>query len=120
MGRKTYESIGNPLPKRDNFVLTQQKNLNFKDVTIIHSIQEIIEMDNNNEEIFIIGGKELYNQILPYITYLYITFIDYEFTGDTFFPDINLNNWNLIHKNKGEKDKENPYDYYFTKYKLKK
>ena len=98
MGRKTYESLPNgPLKKRKNIVLTRNKNLEIPGAKVISSIDEI---DNpSNEEIFIIGGGEIYNQTINIADKLLITQIDKEFEADTFFPQLN-DNWLLSESEK--------------------
>ncbi|MCH1626378.1 dihydrofolate reductase [Ferdinandcohnia quinoae] len=117
MGRKTYESIGKPLPGRENIIITRDKEYQIDGCTVFHSIDEIVKMDNTvNQELFVIGGSEIFKGILPYSNRLYITEINEEFEGDTFFPEIQMNEWKLISKEKGKKDEKNPYDYFFLIY----
>lgn len=87
MGRKTFESIGRPLPNRLNVVLTQNEAYKAEGCVIVHSIEEVLEKyHKSEEELFIIGGSTLYKAFMPYATKLYITLIEKEFEGDTFFP----------------------------------
>lgn len=117
MGRKTFESIGKPLPQRENIILTRNKNFTADGCTIVTSVEEIKNYESQtNEELFIIGGAEIFNQTFSITNRLYITFIDEEFDGDTFFPGFNKNEWNLISKEKGIRDEKNPHDYYFLVY----
>lgn len=115
MGRKTFESIGKPLPGRKNIVITRNKNYHPDGCRVIHSITKIKEM-NDKEEIFIIGGAEIFKETLPIADRLYITEIHETFEGDTFFPEFNLSDWKLISKEKGIKDEKNRYDYDFCIY----
>lgn len=85
MGRKTFESIGRPLPNRTNIVLTRNQ-AHIEGVTIIHNLETYLASLDDNQDIFIIGGAEVYRQALPYVDRLYITHIDGEFSGDIFFP----------------------------------
>ena len=90
MGRRTFESIGRPLPNRTNVVLSRQHNLNIPGVFIVNSIQEIQErFTTEDRPIFIIGGANLYQQTLPLCQRLYLTEIQQDFTGDVFFPEYN-------------------------------
>ncbi len=84
MGRKTFESIGRPLPRRENIVLSQQ-TLKIPGVTIIHSLNEL-EGIESEKEIWILGGAEIYRQTLPHCSDLYLSVIKREVEGDTFFP----------------------------------
>lgn len=89
MGRKTFESIGRPLPNRVNVVLTQDENYKAKGCHIVHSIEEIMEKYyNEEEELFIIGGSTLYSAFMPYATRIYITLIEAVVEGDTYFPSL--------------------------------
>jgi len=118
MGRKTYDSIGRVLPNRRSVVLTRQK-LNFpKEIEVIQDIKQIYQWNkaNPNQELFVIGGGNLYNQVLPYADRMYITEIDENFEGDTFFPTFEANEWTLTSKVKGERNNDNPYEYYFLQY----
>lgn len=119
MGRKTFESIGKALPNRRNIVLTTDEKLLYKDAILVHSINDILSLDKLNEEVFIIGGETLFKQMLPYVQKVYVTFIDEEFEGDTYFPEIENNNWKRASNIKGEKNNKNPYNYFFQIYEKK-
>lgn len=117
MGRKTYESIGRPLPGRQNIIVTRNRSFQAEGCEVVHSLEEIKKMkDQNDGEIFIIGGAEIFRALLPEADRLYITYIDEEFEGDTFFPEIDFSEWQEVKKEKGPKDEKNPYDYYFCVY----
>lgn len=118
MGRKTYESIGRPLPNRKNVILTRDKQFSAKGCMIIHSIDDALSLMNENEEeeYFIIGGSDLFQAFLPYVERMYITFIHEQFEGDTFFPEVDLSHWKLLSREKGKKDEKNRYDYEFLVY----
>lgn len=92
MGRKTWESIGKPLPNRTNVVLSKQNILLPQNVTLLKNIDEVLDLQG---DIFIIGGSEIYKQFFPYATYLYITSIEYNYECDTFFEGFNRNEWML-------------------------
>lgn len=118
IGRKTFESIGKVLPNRKHIIFTQNKDFKIDDenVKIVHSmleIQEYIEDDNEN---FVVGGAMIYNLLMPYVTKMYITQINKEYEGDTFFPKINTEIWKEISREKGIKNDENPLDYEFIVY----
>ncbi|MDO8498015.1 MAG: dihydrofolate reductase, partial [bacterium] len=89
MGRKTYESIGRPLPKRTNIVVTRDINFKADGCIVVHSLEEGIEVGKTHEkeELFIIGGAQIYTQGLQYADRLYMTLIDGEFDADAFFPE---------------------------------
>ncbi len=89
MGRKTFESIGRPLPKRTNVVITSQEDFHPEEVIVVHSLMEslILAPDLDEQEVFIIGGGQVYAESLGYADRLYLTIIDHDFEGDTVFPE---------------------------------
>ena len=89
MGRRTFESIGRPLPDRTNIVISREKDYATEGVSVVYSVDEAIEKAKSlgNDEIFVIGGGEIYRQFMPYTDKLYLTIIDAEADGDVFFPD---------------------------------
>ncbi|MGG0187742.1 dihydrofolate reductase [Bacillus rhizoplanae] len=117
MGRKTFESIGRPLPGRTNIILTRNKNYEMEGCEVIHSIDDVQKMDEQmNEEIFVIGGAEIFKEVLPFADRLYITKIEEVFEGDTFFPEINYDEWKEISVEQGVTDEKNPYTYAYHVY----
>jgi len=100
MGRKTFESLPGILPNRPHIVLTRDMNFSIDSdkVTVIHNLDEVISnYKNSDEEIFIIGGGEIYNLLMPYADKLYLTKVKKDFDADTFFPQIDMNKWEVIH-----------------------
>ena len=93
MGRKTYESIGKPLPNRRNIVVSRNLNTFYDGVEIVHSLEDAFSISSNDEEVFIIGGSNIYEQSLNLVEYLYITEIAKAFEGDAFFPEIDKSLW---------------------------
>lgn len=118
MGRKTFESIGKPLSNRRNIVITRDLSYKKEGIEIKHSLNEVLDLfPDNNEEIFIIGGAELYKQTIPIADKLYITHIDAEDRdADTFFPEINKKEWQEIFREEHEPDEKNAYRYAFVNY----
>jgi dihydrofolate reductase len=117
MGRKTHESIGKVLPGRENVILSRDEDYFVEGCTIINSTNGIKKIEQNkNKELFIIGGSEIFKETFKLVDRLYITLIDEEFDGDTYFPEFGENEWTLVSKEKGIKDEKNPYDYYFIVY----
>lgn len=112
MGRKTYESIGRPLPKRTNIIVTRDINFKAEDCIVVHSLEEAIEVGKTyeREELFIIGGAQIYTQGLKYAQRLYLTLVDGEFDADAFFPDY-LEFKKVVSEEKGE---ENGFRYTFV------
>lgn len=96
MGRKTYESIGKPLPKRRNIVVTRNVDLKIKGVDVTNSIKSALDICKNSDTVFIIGGGMIYNLALPYVNHLHITKIDSFVDGDAFFPDFDKSQWQEI------------------------
>ena len=121
MGRKTYDSIGKPLPGRENIVITRDENYDPEGCTVMHSIEEMLDYaaGNNSEEIFVIGGAEIFKEVLPEADKLYLTMIHHRFEGDTFFPVFDIEKWELESREIGLKNEKNPYDYEFLIYKRK-
>lgn len=89
MGRKTFESIGRPLPNRTNIVVTRDSSYEVEGVVVVHSIEKAIEeaKKKDKEEIFVIGGGQIYEQALPFTDRLYLTIVDAQAEADTYFPD---------------------------------
>ncbi|MFC3885238.1 type 3 dihydrofolate reductase [Bacillus songklensis] len=116
MGRKTFESIGKPLPGRENVIVTSRQDYKAEGAAVVHSLDELLAFDNHSKELFIIGGARLYEQTLPHANRLYLTEIQEQFEGDTYFPVFNQSEWNVIFKEQGVKDEKNSYTYFFTIY----
>lgn len=113
MGRKTYDSIGRPLPKRTNVVITRDTELQIEGCTMAHSLTEAVEMFDSSEEVFIIGGAQIYSQAMPIADRLYLTIIDKEYEGDSSFPEIDYNSWQQISCEKFERGEEFEYPFSF-------
>ncbi|MEK7128423.1 MAG: dihydrofolate reductase [Patescibacteria group bacterium] len=127
MGRKTFESIGHPMPKRKNIVITRDKNYKKDGIEVVHSLNEALEIASTSplpspykgegREVFIIGGEEIFREAMSIANRLYITHINAEDKdADVFFPEIIPIVWNEISHEEHKKDKENPYDYTFSVY----
>ena len=95
MGRKTYESIGRPLPGRTTIVVTRQRDYAPEGVRVAHSLEQALELAPG-DEVFIAGGADLYQQALERVRRLYLTRIDRDYAGDTFFPELDLSGWRLV------------------------
>ncbi|MBK6699346.1 MAG: dihydrofolate reductase [Saprospiraceae bacterium] len=121
MGRKCYESIGMPLPNRTNIVITRDPYFIVSNCLIAHSIEEGISIAKSNQEteLFIIGGGEIYNQSMYLCDQLYVTLVDYNGRGDVYFPKIDLNEWKLVHEENHLASDKNPYQHKFQWYKRK-
>lgn len=111
MGRKTFDSLGKPLPNRKNIVISRQENLTIKGAEVFTSLTEAIESVKNVPEIMITGGATLYEQALPLADRMYLTVIDYDCQGDTFFPQWNSNHWQTIDCQSYKQSSKNPLTY---------
>ena len=111
MGRKTYESIGRPLPKRTNVVVTRGDS-EFEGCLVAHSLEEAVKMFSADEEVFIIGGAQIYAQALPLADKLYLTIVHRDYEGDTSFPEIDYSEWHEIARE--EFDRSEEFDGAFT------
>lgn len=109
MGRKTFDSIGKPLPNRRNIVISRQ-DIEIEGVEMIKSIEDI---KNINEDIFIIGGGEIYKNCLIFADKIYATILDAEIDADTWFVDVDMNDWVTESKEEHKSDEKNQYDYTF-------
>jgi dihydrofolate reductase len=112
MGRRTWESIGRPLPGRLNVVLTRQKDYIADGATVIHSVKELGTIETVGT-IFIIGGGELYKNTLDRVDKIHITRIHATIEGDTFFPNIDDSVWSREQSSQHQKDDKNPFDLTF-------
>jgi dihydrofolate reductase len=115
MGRKTFESIGRPLPGRENVILTRDPEYQQENCTILHSMDELkAYTESKPDEYFVIGGAELIKQALSFASKLYITKIHHQFEGDTYFPPFDEKEWTLVSKTPGPVDEKNKYahDYF--------
>jgi len=117
MGRKTYESIGRPLPDRTNIVITRNAHYCATGCLIVTSLQAALEQAAHNQcnEIFIIGGAEVYSQAMPALQRIYLTVVHHDFAGDAYFPTLNKQEWKEIDRENHLADKDNPYPYSFLK-----
>ena len=113
MGRKTYDSIGRPLPKRTNVVITRDTNLTIEGCTVVHSLEEAVAMFDKSEEVFIIGGAQIYAQALAIADRIYLTVIDKEYEGDTSFPEIDYSAWKDISREEYPRGEEFEHPFAF-------
>ncbi|RYM05688.1 dihydrofolate reductase [Sporolactobacillus sp. THM7-7] len=117
MGRKTFQSIGKPLPGRTNVVLTRDRRFAYEDVAVYHSVNDFLTSGMAfGQECFVIGGSQIYASFLPYTDRLYITLIHAEFEGDTYFTGFKEEVWRLVSKTPGTLDKKNRFPHDFLIY----
>lgn len=121
MGRKTYLSIGRALPERTNIIVTRQTNFTATGCIITHSLEDALAIatksKNTSDEVFCIGGGELYQQALPLAQKLYVTHVHATFEGDTYFPAINPTEWQEIAREPHRADEKNQYPFEFISFK---
>ena len=116
MGRKTYESIGRPLPKRHNIIISRNAEYKVEGCDVVGSLEEAVKVAGDVEELFIIGGGFLYDQTIDQADKLYLTFIDLEVEGDTFFPEYEHLSLTKVASEHHQKDEKNPCDYEFAEF----
>lgn len=117
MGRKTFESLPNPLPKRKNIVITRQKNYAPAGCIVVSSLEEALqEAQKDDENPYVIGGGEIYRLAMPLATTLEITRVHSVFQADTFFPEIDPLQWKLIKTEYHPKDEKHAFDFTFETY----
>ncbi|HSW68793.1 MAG TPA: dihydrofolate reductase [Gammaproteobacteria bacterium] len=113
MGRKTFQSIGRPLPGRTNIIITQDENFKAENCIIVHSIESALATAKDQPELCVIGGAELFRQMLPFTKQIYLTLIHHDFSADTFFPELNAMEWKEIARTDHFADEKNIYSYSF-------
>ncbi len=115
MGRKTYESLGKPLPGRLNIIITRQTNWKPEGVTIVHSLNEAIKVAAaaDYKEAFVIGGGEIFKEAMNVADKIYITRVDAELDGDAFFPVIDTTKWKMVSEDPHPADAKHAYAYHF-------
>ena len=116
MGRKTYASIGRPLPGRRNIVITRDSGFSAAGCEIADGIQTALSLCSDAEEVMLIGGASLYQQTIDRASQLYITRIHHSFEGDTWFPEFDLKLWKQETREDFDADHSNPYAYSFIKF----
>ncbi len=117
MGRKTYESIGRPLPNRKNIIISRNKNLKIEGCVVVNSLSEALGLVKNEEQAFIIGGANIYEQSINDVNTLYVTEVHQEYEGDAKFPQINKHSWKEIKRVDHKADEKNAIPYSFVTYK---
>lgn len=118
MGRKTYESMGKPLPSRLNVIITRNKNYHVEGAVVVHQLEDAIDFARAQHQklVFILGGGEIYQQAIPIADEMFITEVDHAFEGDTYFPEIDMKPWTESERRDFAPDGENRYPYSFVKY----
>ena len=112
MGRKTFDSIGRPLPGRSNVVVTRQEGYAPQGVRVVHSIEEALRT-SQGDEIFVAGGGDIFQQVLPVADRLYLTIIEEAFPGDAYFPEYDESQWRLVDREDHGPTEDAPYSWSF-------
>ena len=112
MGRKTFDSVGKPLPRRRNIVVTRQ-DIQIPGCEVVKSVEEGLALCTGEDEVFIGGGAEIYKQAMDITNRIYLTIIHQEFEADTFFPEIDYSQWAEISREDYQPDDKNPLPYSF-------
>jgi dihydrofolate reductase len=115
MGRKTYDSVGKPLPNRRNIIITRQA-ITIEGCEVVNSIEAAIELCKDEQEVFIVGGAEIYKQAMHLTDRIYLTIVHKNFEGDSFFPEISSQEWKEVFREDHEPDEKNLLPYSFITY----
>lgn len=118
MGRKTYESIGRPLPGRRNIVITRQEDLKIEGCDVVHSLEEALELAKGDspKEIDVIGGEQIYSLALPLADRIYLTIVHADIEGDAYFPEFSEEEWVGVEREEHPSDEDHPYAFTFVTY----
>jgi len=114
MGRKTYESIGRPLPDRTNIIVTHDPDYRADGCIVVHSPADALQSAGSAPEIMVVGGEAIFREFLPLADRMYLTYIDASVGGDTYFPEFPKDEWREISREEHPADKENEYAYTFV------
>lgn len=119
MGRKTFDSIGKPLPGRTTVVVTRDRHLKIEGCLIAHSLQDAIKLCEKDSETFIVGGADIYAQSLALADTLYITEMQQDAEGDVHFPEVDKDRWSEISREVHNQETPQPLEYHFATYRKK-
>ena len=120
MGRKTYESIGKPLPNRQNIILTNARYLRIPDCEVVHSVNEALDVSKDAPEVMVIGGGEIYRLFMPLVSCMHITYVHTMINGEVSFPAFDKDQWQEVSREHYQKDEKHLFDYSFVTFVLKK
>lgn len=109
MGRKTYESIGRPLPGRTTVIITRQKRYSPEGCTVVNSLFDAIKVSWNDNEAFVFGGGEIFKEALPHCDKIYLTRVHTTIEGTVFFPELNMNDWEILSEQSFPADEKNEF-----------
>jgi len=112
MGRKTFDSVGKPLPNRRNIVVTRQ-NIQIESCEVVNSLDAALELAKGETEVDIVGGAEIYRQAMPLTDFIYLTVVHQNFEADTFFPEIDESQWQEIAREDHQTDEKHAFPFSF-------
>jgi dihydrofolate reductase len=112
MGRKTYDSVGRPLPNRRNIIITRQQ-IEIAGCEVVNSVEAALDLCRDEAEVFIVGGAEIYKQAMPLTDRIFLTIVHENFEADTYFPEIKEDIWKQTDRQDYEPDEKNPLPYSF-------
>jgi len=116
MGRKTFDTLSQPLSNRRNVVVTRDRTYQVTGADVVYSFQDALRLVSGEEEVFIAGGGEIYELALPYASRLYLTIVHGDFDGDTRFPDLDMDEWRLLQSERHEADERHAIPFSFRLY----
>ena len=116
MGRKTHEAIGRPLPNRRNIIMTRDKNYQAPGCEVFHCLDAALTALNDIPEVMVIGGEQIFRQLLPQVNRVYLTIIKHVFTVDSHLPEMDFSDWTMLERTQHPADAKNPHDYEFITY----
>lgn len=119
MGRKTFESLGKPLPNRTTIIISRNPDYRVEGCIVVNSLPKAIKAASADENPFILGGAEIYKQAMKHADFLDLTMVHQVFEADAFFPEIDLEVWTMTERIDFKADEFNQYDYSFVQYKKK-
>jgi dihydrofolate reductase len=121
MGRKTFESIGKPLPGRRNIVVTRRRDFSSQGCDVVHSLEEALALvrDDPSGEVFVIGGGEIYGAALTHVRRIYLTRVHATIEGDAYFPEVDWSEWREVSRERHEADPEHTYAFTFLVFERK-
>jgi len=116
MGRKTFESLGKPLPNRTSIIITRNKNYQVAECIVVNSLEQALEAAKSDPNPYILGGAEIYKQSIEIADELDLTFVHHKFEADAFFPEIDTTIWKETSREDFKADDKNKYDYSFVRF----
>ncbi|MCD6068423.1 MAG: dihydrofolate reductase [Bacteroidetes bacterium] len=117
MGRKTFESIGRPLPGRPHVIISRNEDRQLEGVTVVNSLDKALDLAKDDDQPFIFGGGEIYRIAMHLVQRIYLTRVHKYFEGDAYFPELDPKEWQLVEKQDFEADEKNLMAYSYEEYK---